>query len=135
MRTHNSQVIRKNATKKIKALLDSAIQIVSKVDTKDIDDSRDSHYSYSNIETVLDWLANKENYSDVHLCLVDGDHLMIRGPYHFSDKFEVFLSDEALAYWFNEFSDPIGLIENAKPAPMVLPKNVISLCEYRARQV
>lgn len=135
MRTHNSQVIRKNATKKIKALLDSAVQIVFRTDSTNVDDSRNTHYTYSDAQALIDWMSERDNYRDVQVGLIDGDRLTIGGPYYFSDKFEVFLTDEALAYWFNGFRDPISLIENAKPAPAVLPSNVVSLCEYRARQV
>lgn len=99
-----TETIRKNATKKIKALLDSSVKIIYREDSCDyVAHPSGSIYRYVDRVAVLDWLADKSKYEYASLTISDSSHLLIMDTNYYSSKFDVFLSDEALTSWITEF--------------------------------
>jgi hypothetical protein len=89
--------IRKNATKKITALLNSAIAIIACKPQSRVDDSFDNQYYLVDAATVLAWLADADNYSDAEVFTNDDGSLHVGGPYYFNESFTAYFDESVLA--------------------------------------
>ncbi|MBT26680.1 MAG: hypothetical protein CML60_09840 [Rhodobacteraceae bacterium] len=123
--------VRKNARKKITALLQDAKAIILTSSSMQIDDSYDSNHRYADVQEVLDWLDDDFNYGDAKLYVDGKGTFHVGGPYHFCDQFKAITDDQELAEHQQWYKLPAL---NEQPAPAAtLPENVISLCDYRKK--
>ncbi|EDW9825584.1 hypothetical protein GTR05_004813 [Salmonella enterica] len=83
--------IRRNAFKKISSILSTAKGVISCTSWAQVDDSHETQYSVSTPEEALEWLQENQAKACVYL---DGNELVICGPYYFSDSFTAYI-DEA----------------------------------------
>ncbi|ECM8230947.1 hypothetical protein YG56_21040 [Salmonella enterica subsp. enterica serovar Kentucky] len=83
--------IRRNAFKKISSILSTAKGVISCTSWAQVDDSHETQYSVSTPEEALEWLQENQAKARVYL---DGNELVICGPYYFSDSFTAYI-DEA----------------------------------------
>ena len=83
--------IRRNAFKKISSILATSKGVLFCSSSMRIDDAYDTDYRVSTAEEALEWL--KENQSEARVYL-DGNKLVISGPYYFCDHITAYL-DEA----------------------------------------
>ncbi|MDN4697134.1 hypothetical protein QYZ44_26680 [Vibrio parahaemolyticus] len=101
------KTIRKNATKKIQSILNSAVGIIGRVSSMQIDDSYENDYHLATAEEVIAWLKDENNYHDA-TCFYRDDEFNVSGPYHFCDHFTAYFNQEAL----NEALECYGLAES-----------------------
>ena len=122
--------IRKNASKKINAFLNSAVGILAKVSHSDMSDSFNDEYSIVAPGDVQSWLSEHDNYVDAQVYLDDDGSFVVRGPYYFCDKFTAYFSNES----FELAQQQCGLVVAAPVAGPVVEfsGNVVSLCAFRA---
>ncbi len=82
--------IRRNAFKKISSILSTAKGVISCTSWAQIDDSHETQYSVSTPEEALEWLHENQAKARVYL---DGNELVICGPYYFSDSFTAYINE------------------------------------------
>jgi hypothetical protein len=85
------QKIRCNAFKKIASILAESKGVLFCSSHMEIDDSYDTRYSVSSADEALEWLKENQRGARVYM---DGNKLVISGPYYFSDHITAYL-DEA----------------------------------------
>lgn len=129
------KTVRKNANKKIAALLNEAKAIILTSSSMQIDDSYDSSHRYVSAQDVIDWLNDDYNYPDAKLYVDGKGTFHVGGPYHFCDQFKAVMTDEELAEhqsWYN--LPPLDDAQEPAPQAEPLPANVVSLCDYRKQK-
>jgi hypothetical protein len=124
--------VRKNAHKKIAALLNDAKAIILTTSKSRVDDSYDSSHRYADAQEVMAWLSDDYNYPDAKLYIDDKGTFHVGGPYSFCDQFKAVMTDDELAEhqtWYN--LPPLGNAQEPAAPAEPLPANVVSLCDYR----
>jgi hypothetical protein len=84
--------IRRNAFKKISAILATTKGVIGDSSRMDMSDCFDTTYFVSDAATALQWLKDNQHGASV---MMHRDYLEISGPYYFCDSFKAYFTEEA----------------------------------------